>query len=332
MLNQPVLGIESSCDETAASVVVGSRVLSSIIASQTAMHEKWGGVVPEAAARAHVQAILPVILEALEVAGVGFRDLAGVTVTNRPGLIGALSVGVVAAKTLSLELGLPVVGVHHLEGHLVSPMLDAPPLPYPHLSLIASGGHTEVVLVRAPFEYEIVAETLDDAAGEAFDKSARLMGLGIPGGAAIQREAARGNPRRYPLPRGVPDRTNAFSFSGLKTAVLRVVESSGPELVVADLCASVQEAIVDALSRKVLALLEQSSAGCLCLVGGVAANVALRERLEAGCARLGATFRCPEMRYCTDNAAMIALAGSMRLASGFTDDLDLDCYPNAGLP
>jgi len=247
------------------------------------MHEKWGGVVPEAAARAHVEAILPVILEALEVAKIGFQDLAGIAVTNRPGLVGALSVGVVASKMLSLELGLPLIGVHHLEGHLVSPMLDSEPLPYPHMSLIASGGHTEVVLVRAPFEYEIVAETLDDAAGEAFDKSARLMGLGIPGGAAIQRAAPGGNPRRYPLPRGVPDHPDAFSFSGLKTAVLRAVEAAGPDLAVADLCASVQEAIVDALSRKVLALLEQSGSSCLCLVGGVAANVALRERLGAGC-------------------------------------------------
>jgi N6-L-threonylcarbamoyladenine synthase len=328
---QPVLGIETSCDETSAAVVSNGRVLSNVVSSQIELHTKWGGVVPEAAARAHVESVLPVIQEALDEAGITKREIAAIAVTNRPGLVGALSVGVTAAKALSLALGIPLVGVHHLEGHLCSILVQRD-IPYPHLALVVSGGHTELVQVSAPSAYELIGQTLDDAAGEAFDKGARLMGLGYPGGLAIQQAAVGGDPTAYPLPRGLSGDTLDFSFSGLKTAVLRLVEREGDSLRIRDAAACLQEAIVSVLAERALrAAVEWASPG-LALVGGVAANIALRDRLAAGCARHGLRLLVPPIELCTDNAAMIALAGSLRLARHECDTMELEVFANAPLP
>ncbi|HWA83815.1 MAG TPA: tRNA (adenosine(37)-N6)-threonylcarbamoyltransferase complex transferase subunit TsaD, partial [Fimbriimonadaceae bacterium] len=288
----PILAIESSCDETSAAVLNGREILSNIVSSQVSLHEKWGGVVPEAAARAHVEAVLPVIEEALSAAKLALGEVCAVAVTNRPGLVGALSVGVTAAKALSFALGIPLIGIHHLEGHICSAAIPGD-LPFPHTCLVVSGGHTELVRVQEPGRYEIVGQTRDDAAGEAFDKGARLLGLGYPGGHAIQKAAREGDPRRYPLPRGLSGETVDFSFSGLKTAVLRLVEKEGPSIDVADAAASLQEAIVSVLVERAILACRQLRSEALTLVGGVAANVVLRERLRDACDRDGLFFFTP---------------------------------------
>ena len=331
----PLLAIESSCDETSAAVLRGRRILSNVVASQAEMHERWGGVVPEAAARAHVEAMLPVIEEAISGAGIRLIDVNAVAVTNRPGLIGALSVGLTTAKALAYSLRVPLVGVHHIEGHLMSPFaevdgFDDPP-EFPHLALVVSGGHTEVVLVRAPGRYRLLGHTIDDAAGEAFDKAARLLGLPYPGGRAIQ-ELAREGRSTYPLPKGLRGDTYDFSFSGFKTAVSRLIEKEGERLRRADLSASVQETITDVLTERALAAAEACGIRTVTLVGGVAANQRLREKLSERASRAGIRVIVPPFELCTDNAGMIGLAGSMRLAMGEVDNLDLDAYPNAELP
>ncbi|HJP84070.1 MAG TPA: tRNA (adenosine(37)-N6)-threonylcarbamoyltransferase complex transferase subunit TsaD, partial [Fimbriimonadaceae bacterium] len=223
----PILSIETSCDETSAAVLDGNSIRSNVVSSQVALHQKWGGVVPEAAARAHVESILPVVEEALLQAQIQLESVGAIAVTNRPGLVGALSVGVTAAKALAFAFSIPLIGIHHLEGHLCSVLAERSDLPFPHMCLIVSGGHTELVNVRELGDYEIIGHTLDDAAGEAFDKGARLLGLGYPGGVAIQQAAMDGNPSRYPLPKGLGGETVDFSFSGLKTAMLRLVQTEG---------------------------------------------------------------------------------------------------------
>ncbi len=328
----PILALETSCDETSAAVVRGTTVLSNAVASQVDMHQKWGGVVPEAAARAHVEALIPMIREALSLAGLHRPDLAAIAVTNRPGLVGALSVGVTAAKALAFGLSVPMIGVHHLEGHILSTLACAEAPPFPHVCLVVSGGHTEIVDVQAPGKYRIVGQTLDDAAGEAFDKGARLMGLGYPGGRAIQEAARCGDAHRYPLPKGLSGDTVDFSFSGLKTAVLRLVEKEGDSLNVADAAASLQRTIVSVLIERALRAVDSLNASALTLVGGVAANELLRERLRSECERSGIDFFTPPISLCTDNAAMIGLAASWRLATGQQDTLELEALPNADLP
>lgn len=327
----PILAIETSCDETSASIVQDSTVRSNVVASQVEMHQKWGGVVPEAAARAHVEAILPVIEEALSQAEIGVREIAAIAVTNRPGLVGALSVGVSAAKALAFSLDLPLIGIHHLEGHVLSVLATDPNIAFPHACLIVSGGHTELVDVRGFGDYRIVGHTRDDAAGEAFDKGARLLGLGYPGGLAIQIAAMDGDPLRYALPKGLSGDTIDFSFSGLKTAVLRLVQSEGRSISVPDAAASLQGTIVAVLTERAIRACERLGVETLTLVGGVAANIALRESLGAACSQLGIKFVCPPIELCTDNAAMIGLAASTRLARGERDGFDLDCIASIDL-
>ncbi len=325
-----MLGIESSCDETSVAITVNQMVKTNVVTSQADLHRQWGGVVPEVASRAHVEAFLPALELALSESGISANKIKAIAVSNRPGLVGALSVGVTAAKALALAWNVPLVGVHHLEGHMMSPLADSPdPIPFPHACLIVSGGHTELVLVQAPGRYEVLSETMDDAAGEAFDKGARLLGLGYPGGLRIQEAAITGNPKRYRLPVAIPNDAYHFSFSGLKTAVLRLVETEGANLNVNDAAASLQAVIVEALATKVRHALDHLQIRTLTLVGGVAANVALRERLARDCDQDGVRFITPALSLCTDNAAMIALAGSLRLASGQRDDHHLEALPNA---
>lgn len=320
-----VLGIETSCDETSAALLDGTSVVRSIVSSQAELHSKWGGVVPEAAARAHVEAIVPVLSEAL-----GSERPDAIAVTNRPGLVGALSVGVTSAKALARSWGVPLVGVHHIEGHILSVFLCPKPPALPYLCLVVSGGHTELVVVHGLGDYRLVGQTIDDAAGEAFDKGARLLGMGYPGGQALEAAAEGGDPGRYKLPRSLKHDAFNFSFSGLKTAVLRLVESE--QVDTKDAAASLQAAIVDVLVEKSMRALEETGVKSLGLVGGVAANRSLRQRLASECERAGVGFFVPEREYCTDNAAMIAVAGSFRLARGERDSASMDVFPNADLP
>jgi len=333
--DQPLLAIETSCDETSAAVLVGREIRSNIVASQASRHAEWGGVVPEVASRMHVEAILPTVRTALSQASVQLSDLGAIVVTNRPGLVGALSVGVSAAKAFSQAIavrvpGFKFLGVHHLEGHLASPFAEHGDLPFPHLALIVSGGHTELVAVNAPGEYTLLGQTIDDAAGEAFDKGARLLGLGYPGGSAIEQAAESGDAQRYKLPQGLRGDTLDFSFSGLKTAVLRLTQTES-RLHVPSAAASLQAAIVNALTAKTMLALEEHGFAALTLVGGVAANRSLRARLSEECARRSVMFAVPEFSLCTDNAGMIGLAGSWRLARGEKSDWNLDAAPTADL-
>ncbi len=328
----PVLGIETSCDDTAAAVLLGRRVLSCVVSSQ-AEHLPFEGVVPELASRAHVRLIDPVVRQALGEANMEWRDIAGIAATHAPGLIGSLLVGLTFAKTAAAARGIPFIGVNHLEAHLVSVLLSEPGIEPPLVGLLASGGHTEIVEAREWHRYRILGSTRDDAAGEAFDKVAILLRLGYPGGPAIDRLARHGNPRAVAFPRArlEPDSLD-FSFSGLKTAVRNHVKARGaaeslPEAERADVAASFQEAVVEVLAEKLLRAAEQARVSTVVLAGGVAANRALRERLGGACAAKGWAFAVPELRYCGDNGAMVALAGAMRLARGETSAWDLPAVP-----
>jgi len=334
-----VLGIETSCDETAAAVVEdGCRVRSDVVASQILVHAEFGGVVPEVASRQHVATIVPVIRRALAEAGVGWADVDGIAVTNGPGLVGALLVGVETAKAMGYALGRPVVGVNHLAGHLSAVFLDDPaipaPPPYPHLALLVSGGHTALIRVDGSGRFSLVGATRDDAAGEAFDKVGKMLGLGYPGGVQIDRLSLTGNRDAFALPRALPGRDDVdFSFSGLKTAVSTLLASRsaapvGQEL--ADFAASVQAAIVDVLVRKSRRALVREGLGDLVLCGGVAANGGLRRTMAAAAATDGFRLYIPPAKRCTDNAAMIAAAGTLALARGERASLDLAVDP--GLP
>ena len=323
-----ILGIETSCDETAAAVVAdGVRILSSQIASQVEIHARYGGIVPEVASRQHILAIIPVLDQAMAEARTTWSDLDGIAVTIGPGLAGSLLVGANMAKAIALAQRLPITGVNHLEGHIYANWLIDPIPDFPVVCLIVSGGHTDLVLMRGHGDYVVLGRTRDDAAGEAFDKAARILGLGYPGGPAIERAARDGSAASIPLPRAWLKGSSDFSFSGVKTALLRLVEGgriSSP----ADAAASFQEAVVDVLVTKTVAVAREYGVRQVLLAGGVASNKLLRECLAKNSP---IPVLVPEPVFCTDNAAMIAACGYFRFKAGRVDDLDLDVVPGLKL-
>ncbi len=327
-----VLGIETSCDDTAAAVVDGgSEVLSSVVSSQVDLHAIYGGVVPELAGRAHLELLTPVIKEALGRAGRTGRDLHAVAATMGPGLIGSLLAGVSEAKALALAWELPFVGVNHLEGHLFAALLEHRAIEWPVAVLLVSGGHTLLVSMEGPGRYRLLGQTLDDAAGEAFDKVARFLGLGYPGGPAIERAASGGDPAAFAFPRAMLGEGLDFSFSGLKTAVVHAVRRH-PEASDRDVAASFQRAVVDVLVAKASKAAVAVGARGVCLAGGVAANGVLRQALAEACAPLGLPAYLPSLATCTDNAAMIAAAGWWQLEQVGPTPLDAGADPNLRLP
>ncbi|WEK44409.1 MAG: tRNA (adenosine(37)-N6)-threonylcarbamoyltransferase complex transferase subunit TsaD [Candidatus Sphingomonas colombiensis] len=317
-----ILGLESSCDETAAALVDGERrVLAHRLAGQEAAHRPYGGVVPEIAARAHVEAMEPLIEAALADAGVSLSRVDAIAATAGPGLIGGVMVGLVTGKAIAHAIGKPLIAVNHLEGHALSPRLSDPDLEFPYLLLLVSGGHCQLLLVEGVGRYRRLATTIDDAAGEAFDKTAKSLGLGFPGGPAVERAAALGNAKAVPLPRPLLGSAEPhFSFAGLKSAVVRAVGHHAPE----DIAASFQQAVVDCLiDRTRRALHRADGATALVVAGGVAANSAVRGALEALAIDNHLRFVAPPLWLCTDNAAMIAWAGVERFTAGLTDALDV---------
>jgi N6-L-threonylcarbamoyladenine synthase len=324
-----VMGIESSCDDTSVAILEdGVRLRAHLIAAQD-VHRIYGGVVPELASRAHLEHLPRLVREALAESGAAPRDLTAIAVTRAPGLIGSLVVGVAFAKAYGLALGIPVIGVNHIEAHLHAGSLEHGPSPWPAVALVVSGGHTELVEVRGVGEYRWMGSTRDDAAGEAFDKVAKLLGLGFPGGPAIDRWSARGDATAFDFPRPMLDRPGFdFSYSGLKTAVLNTLKPYGPGpwpgTLVADIAASFQAAVVDTLVARSMSAVAAVGALALNLGGGVAGNRALRARLAEACDRAGVTLRVPSPRLCADNAAMIAQLGAWMLERGALPDAELD--------
>jgi N6-L-threonylcarbamoyladenine synthase len=327
-----ILGIETSCDETAAAVLNGPRsVLSSVVSSQVDLHARYGGVVPEIASRAHVELLTPVIAQALVEAGVADKQIDAVAATVGPGLVGSLLVGVSAAKALALVWGVPFVGVNHLEAHLYASFLEDPDIELPVVVLLVSGGHTMVIAMEGFGQYRVLGSTIDDAAGEAFDKVARYLGLGYPGGPVIDRLSMDGDPQAIRFPRPMLDQGYDFSFSGLKTAVVNHVRKH-PDVSTADVAASFQQAVVDVLVAKAVRAAKEIGAKGMCLGGGVAANSLLRERFLDACMAESLRPFLPSRAMCTDNAAMVASAGWYRLRSDGPTALDAGALPNLGLP
>ena len=336
-----ILGIETSCDETAAAVVEdGQRILSNVVASQIDIHRRYGGVFPEVASRQHVLSITPVVEEAMAEAGMSWDNLEAVAVTYGPGLAGSLLVGVNAAKGIALGCGLPLLGINHIEAHIYANWLPSLPPPqswggkrgggivFPVLCLVVSGGHTELILMSGHGQYQRLGSTLDDAAGEAFDKVGRLLGLDYPGGPAIERAAKHGDPTAFDLPRAWLGDSYDFSFSGLKTAVLRIAKAHESQLPVVDLAASFQVAVVDVLVEKAKRAAEEHQVEQILLSGGVAANRLLRQEMAE---RSDLPVLCPPISLCTDNAAMVAGAAYFRYQAGYRSGWDLDVIPNLKL-
>jgi N6-L-threonylcarbamoyladenine synthase len=327
-----ILAIETSCDETAAAVVDdGRHIRSSIVSSQVDMHARFGGVVPEVAGRAHVELLGPVVSEAMQAAGVTGRDIDAVAATIGPGLVGSLLVGVSAAKAYSLAWQVPFIGVNHMEGHLHAAFLEDPALALPAVVLLVSGGHTMLVHMVGPGRYRLLGQTIDDAAGEAFDKVARFLGLGYPGGPAIDRLSSEGDPHAVSFPRGLKGDGYDFSFSGVKTSVINYVRKN-PAVSTADVAASFQEAVVDVLVTKTCRAAADVSARSVCIGGGVAANSALRERIVRAAQADGRAAFVPRRAMCTDNAAMVGATGWYRLQIDGPTPLDAAVSPNLHLP
>lgn len=326
-----VLGIETSCDETSAAVISESKVLSSVVSSQE-IHSKFGGVVPELASRAHVRLIVPVVDKAMREAGLSFNNLDGLTVTHGPGLVGALLVGVSYVKGLASALRKPFVGVNHIEGHIYGNLLTQPDVTFPIIFLIVSGGHTQIVLMKDHLQYEILGKTRDDAVGEAFDKGAKLLGLGYPGGPMIDKLAETGNPDFHKFPRAkLKEDPYGFSYSGLKTALLvywNQLDDTTKKEHLSDICASYQKAAVEVLVQKTIKAALECGARQVGVAGGVAANSLLRKWLSASCMEQNITFYEPELAYCTDNAAMIARAGLEYLKRGVSSPQSLNAVPS----
>ena len=331
-----ILAIESSCDETAAAVVVNGRdVRSNIISSQIALHTLYGGVVPEIASRKHEENINYVIQEALDTAQMTLDDMDAIAVTYGPGLVGALLVGVAEAKAISYAKHLPLIGVHHIEGHISANYIENKDLEPPYICLVVSGGHSHLVKVLDYGEYQVLGRTRDDAAGEAFDKVARAIGLGYPGGPKIDKAAKEGNPQAISFPRAsIADHPYDFSFSGLKSAVLNYLnqcEMKGESYNQADVAASFQQAVVDVLTDHAMMAMQESGMKKLAIAGGVASNTALRKAMQEKCAANGITFYSPSPILCTDNAAMIGAAGYYEYLKGVRSGLDLNAVPNLKL-
>ncbi len=326
-----VLGIESSCDETAAAVVKdGSTILSSVVASQVDFHKRYGGVVPEIASRKHIESIGPVIRESLQRANLSFDAIQGIAVTQGPGLVGSLLIGIAAAKAIAYARHIPLVGVNHLEGHLTAIFLESSDCAFPFIGLVVSGGHTSLYHVKGMGQYSLLGQTRDDAAGEAFDKVAKLLGLGYPGGVVIDRLSRDGNANAIAFPRALIARDSLdFSFSGIKTSVLRYVREREGRLdgeLIKDIAASFQEAVIDVLVTKIFQAALQYDAGRVVIAGGVAANTRLREKMKARSVQEKMKLCMPSPALCTDNAAMIAAAGNYYLEKGFTAPLSMNAY------
>ncbi|EHL11297.1 glycoprotease/Kae1 family metallohydrolase [Oribacterium parvum ACB1] len=331
-----ILGIETSCDETAAAVVKnGEEVLSNVISSQVALHAEFGGVVPEIASRNHLEKIDEVIRLAIKEAGISMQELTAIAVTVGPGLVGALLVGVSEAKALAFALGKPLIPVHHIEGHIAANFISNPECEPPFVCLVASGGHSHLLLVEDYGKIRIYGRTRDDAAGEAFDKVARAVGLGYPGGPKLEKMAKEGNPHAYHFPTAkMEDAPYDFSFSGVKSAVLNEMNRKkmlGEEVRVADLCASFQENVTEVLSEKAIALCKELHINRLSIAGGVAANGKLREKMEEKAKQEGMEFFCPKLILCTDNAAMIAAAAYHEWKKGNFAGHDVNAYPSLSL-
>lgn len=334
MTHHCILGIETSCDETAVAVYDSEKgLLSHLVYTQAEMHRLYGGVVPELASRDHIQKITPLLQQLLENADLNLNQLTGIAYTKGPGLVGALLVGALFARSLALALNLPAIGIHHLEGHLLAPLLSEPDLKFPFLALLVSGGHTQLVSVEKFGTYVSLGESLDDAAGEAFDKSARLLGLGYPGGPQLAKLAEKGNPQAFHFPRPMMKRRGLdFSFSGFKTAVAQTI--LGKTLTsqqAADIASSIQQAIVETLVFKCQRALEETTLQRLVVTGGVSANHTLRHALQKMAKKLDVEVYFPKLEFCTDNAAMIALAGFHRLKAGQRESVAVTVKPRWGL-